>query len=155
MVESAYYFRNFHGHIPTDPWNHIYERVWIGGSEVDYPKDSFDAVVSVFDWTTDTREDWLPRRGVPHISIPFSDGAHVPKAKVEMLADQIEFWNTRGSALVRCQQGLNRSSLVVARWLMKHKDFTAGQAIAIIREKRSPDCLFNKEFVNYLLYKKD
>ena len=155
MVESEFYLRQFQRHIPFSPWNHIHERVWIGGSEIEYPESKFDAVISVFDWTTDTREDWLPRRGVPHISIPFSDGAHVPKPKVEMLADQVEFWNIRGSCLVRCQMGLNRSSLVVARWLMKHRGFTAGEAISLIREKRSPDCLFNKEFVNYLLHKKD
>lgn len=155
MVDTSRYHNRALRAIPTSPWDHIYERVWIGGSEIAYPGSKFDAVISVFDWTTDSREDWLPNRGIPHISVPFSDGAHIPKAKVEMLADQIEFWNTRGSVICRCQAGLNRSALVVARWLMKHRGFTAGEAISLIREKRSPDCLFNKEFVNYLLHKKD
>lgn len=155
MVDTGIFHNSSTAGIPASPWDQIYENVWVGGSEVAYPQDSFDAVISVFDWTTDTREDWLPARGVPHISIPFSDGAHVPKAKVEMLADQVEFWSIRGSVLVRCQAGLNRSSLIVARWLMKYKGFSAREAISLIRQKRSIDCLCNKQFVNYLIHKKD
>jgi protein-tyrosine phosphatase len=52
--------------------------------------------------------------------------------------------------LVHCQAGLNRSSLIVARTLMLGQDMTAKDAIALIREKRSPMCLCNDTFRIYL-----
>lgn len=69
---------------------------------------------------------------------------------------QIDRWarwvNARrrtGAVLVHCQAGLNRSSLVVGRALMLN-GVSADDAIQILREKRSPACLSNPAFEEYL-----
>jgi len=54
-----------------------------------------------------------------------------------------------GPTLVHCQAGLNRSSLVAARALVLG-GMTADDAIALIREKRSPACLCNPAFERWL-----
>jgi hypothetical protein len=54
-----------------------------------------------------------------------------------------------GPCLVHCQAGLNRSSLVVARVLML-EGATADEAIGLLREKRSPACLCNPAFEEWL-----
>jgi protein-tyrosine phosphatase len=54
--------------------------------------------------------------------------------------------------LIRCQAGLNRSSLVAALTLMQMGS-SAGAAIEQIRSVRSPYVLCNQSFVDYLLQK--
>ena len=54
-----------------------------------------------------------------------------------------------GAVLVHCQAGLNRSSLVVCRALML-EGMTADEAIKTVRDKRSPACLCNPSFEEYL-----
>ena len=54
-----------------------------------------------------------------------------------------------GPVLVQCQAGLNRSSLVTATALMLG-GMTADAAIALLREKRSPACLCNPAFEEWL-----
>lgn len=55
----------------------------------------------------------------------------------------------RTPVLVHCGVGLNRSCLVVAKALML-RGSTAGDAISLIREKRSEHCLCNAYFENWL-----
>lgn len=76
---------------------------------------------------------------------------------MDQATDQVDRWarwvNARrktGQVLVHCQAGLNRSSLVVARALM-YEGMPAADAIALLREKRSPACLCNESFERYLL----
>lgn len=52
--------------------------------------------------------------------------------------------------LVHCQAGLNRSSLVVARVLMDKYGMEPDEAIDHIRSNRSPLCLCNDTFRQYL-----
>lgn len=54
-----------------------------------------------------------------------------------------------GPVLIHCQAWLNRSSLVMARVLMLN-GMSAGEAITLIREKRSPACLCNPAFERWL-----
>lgn len=51
--------------------------------------------------------------------------------------------------LVRCHAGYNRSGLVVALALLE-LGYIADDAIALIREKRSPFALHNHHFVRYI-----
>ena len=51
-----------------------------------------------------------------------------------------------GDVLVHCAAGLNRSSVVTALSLMMLHDMTATEAIALLRKKRSPECLHNPAF---------
>ena len=69
--------------------------------------------------------------------------------QIEELARWVNLCRTTGPMLVHCQAGLNRSSLVAARALMLD-GMSADDAIRIVREKRSPACLCNKAFEDYL-----
>ncbi len=59
-------------------------------------------------------------------------------------------WKDGNRVLIRCQAGLNRSSLVMALVLIRD-GYTAVDAIDLIRKRRNPQCLFNKEFESFLL----
>lgn len=59
-------------------------------------------------------------------------------------------WKRGQRVLIRCQAGLNRSSLVTALVLMRD-GMSAEEAISLIREKRNQYCLFNKDFEKFLL----
>lgn len=54
------------------------------------------------------------------------------------------------AVLIRCQAGMNRSGLVTALVLVM-AGLTPGQAIALIRQRRSPGALFNEHFVEWLI----
>lgn len=70
--------------------------------------------------------------------------------KVEELAAWLhDQWKIGKKCLIRCQAGLNRSGATMARVLMK-EGYTADEAIQLIRERRSPDALFNEDFVKWL-----
>lgn len=140
--------------IPESPWDEIIPGLWLGGSERGYPGGTFGAVISVYDWHY-ARGRWLPKEGVPHISVPFLDAEELTEDTISLvhyLVDQIVYWReARGrTVLVRCQAGLNRSSLVVAAYLIREQGFAPRGAIGLIREKRSEDALFNHTFRAWL-----
>jgi protein-tyrosine phosphatase len=58
-------------------------------------------------------------------------------------------WQGGDRVLIRCQAGLNRSGLVTALVLM-YKGASANESIRMIRLTRSPDALFNKNYVAWL-----
>lgn len=58
-------------------------------------------------------------------------------------------WKSGSTTLIRCHFGMNRSGLVTALVLMK-EGYSATDAIALIREKRSPRCISNTNFENWL-----
>lgn len=138
------------GLIPEDPWNEIVPGIWVGGSERGYPGGTFELVISVYDWHKD-RKRWLPVEGTPHIVMPMMDANYIDEFKVHYLADSMEqfYRNGTNKILVRCQAGLNRSSLVVAAWFIKHRNMEAREAIQRIRAQRD-GALFNQHFVEWL-----
>lgn len=71
--------------------------------------------------------------------------------QVEELAELAVMCMEDGPTLIHCQAGLNRSSLVAARAIMLGYGATAAHAIDLIREKRSPACLCNRSFEEWLL----
>jgi len=107
----------------------------------------FDAIVTMYAWARPA--DWNVqefRYGVPDASIADID--------LDRLRQAVEFgydrWKQGDRVLIRCQAGLNRSGLVLALILMKD-GLSAQDAIALIRENRGPDALFNNNFCNWLL----
>jgi protein-tyrosine phosphatase len=82
----------------------------------------------------------------------FADGPLDEKtfAKVDELASWLHSeWKLGRTSLARCQAGLNRSGILVARILMKD-GYSSDEAIDLIRKKRSPHALFNPDFVRKL-----
>lgn len=60
-----------------------------------------------------------------------------------------QHWKSGSNTLIRCHFGMNRSGLVTTLVLMK-EGYSATDAIALIREKRSPRCIDNRYFENWL-----
>ena len=72
---------------------------------------------------------------------------------METLANQAhKDWKSGKRVLIRCQAGLNRSGLVTALVLIKD-GYSAKDAIALMRDKRSKDVLMNPLFEEWLLSK--
>lgn len=64
-------------------------------------------------------------------------------------ARMVNAFRRQGPTLVHCQAGLNRSSLVLALALML-EGRSADEAIAYLRERRTPAVLCNRDFENWL-----
>jgi hypothetical protein len=142
-------------------WSEILPGLWLGGTDDDdtietgvdtykprmITKDDFDTVVTLYSWAQPV--DWL----VEEVRYGFYDSeiGHIDFSAVERAADfAYQAWKSGKRVLIRCQAGINRSSLVMAHVLMKDK-YTAREAIDLMREKRSKAVLLNKHFVDYLV----
>lgn len=53
--------------------------------------------------------------------------------------------------LITCVQGINRGPLLAALAIKQYFGIGPTQTIKLIREKRHPDCLYNRKFVAYAL----
>jgi hypothetical protein len=149
---------NYEDFTPKDLWTQVLPGLWIGGTSDDdmvgqpeieprITKDLFDTVVTLHAWSNPA--DWHVRE----LRQPFHDG-EVTEIDVEdlwFLVTAIHAdWHGGKRVLVRCLSGLNRSALVIAL-VMIMAGFTAVDAIAQLREKRSEWVLHNPEFERWLL----
>jgi protein-tyrosine phosphatase len=137
-----------HGCIPFDvPFmTEIAPNLWQGGCEdgLVLPK-AIRHLVSLCPWESyDVRHDLASS-----VSVRMLDGRGQDMGLIPELARWVNACRVSGPVLVHCQAGLNRSSLVVASALML-EGRTADEAIALIREKRSPACLCNPDFEEWL-----
>lgn len=106
----------------------------------------FDSVISLCAYTLPV--GWL----VKEMRFAFPDGPLEPWTikEIEAIADWIYAqWKAGDRVLIRCQAGMNRSSLMTALVLMRD-GLSADEAIALIRKQRSEYCFSNKHFVEYL-----
>jgi protein-tyrosine phosphatase len=107
----------------------------------------FDAIVTMYAWARPA--DWNVqefRYGVPDASISDIDLQRLKQA-VDFGYDR---WKQGDRVLIRCQAGLNRSGLVTALILIKD-GLSPERAIALIREGRGEDALFNNNFHTWLM----
>jgi len=106
------------------------------GVEVD-----FDVIVSLYN------RERFRFNGHTFIEAKMYDASgEVPTGQVLWLAEQVAMFLDQGQrVLVHCQAGLNRSSLVVGAYLIRHAGMTGAEAITAIR-KRSDACLCNPDF---------
>jgi hypothetical protein len=142
-------------------WSEILPGLWLGGTDdndtietgVDtykprmITKDDFDTVVTLYAWAQPV--DWL----VEEVRYGFYDSeiSHIDFNMVEQAADFAhKAWKSGKRVLIRCQAGINRSSLVMAHVLMKD-GLSARATINLMREKRSDAVLLNKHFVEYII----
>lgn len=81
----------------------------------------------------------------------FEDGALPDVDYLNALADLgLAMWK-KGPLLVHCQAGLNRSAMIVVLMLVRSGKMTAGDAVAMLRAKRSTSVLFNVNFLSHVL----
>jgi hypothetical protein len=152
-----------------DLWSEITPGLWVGGThdddavdvarrshrsgnfydildDAEIGPDQFDAVVTLYAWARPV--DW----GVEELRWGFGDGrisSVDPGPMVETVAWAFKRWRAGKRVLIRCQAGLNRSSLIAALVLMR-AGYTPVEAIGLIRKGRSSRCLFNASFVAFL-----
>jgi hypothetical protein len=132
------------GGTPDDEWLDL---PWSDGHGVVQDARPFDAVVTLFVLAQPFGG------GVPELRFGFPD-AHPDHADMDEVVAAAAWahaqWRSGKRVLVRCQAGWNRSGLVTALVLVLD-GWDAADAIARIRETRSPNALCNHDFVAWLL----
>lgn len=106
----------------------------------------FDAVVTLYAWAAPVGY------GVEERRFGFPDSGLVPDyvERIEAIADwAYSEWQAGRRVLIRCAAGMNRSGFITALVLMR-AGYSADDAIALIRAKRSPLALSNEAFNDHL-----
>jgi hypothetical protein len=150
---------NTNTNAPQELWSEVIPNIFIGGTDdldtVNYgralPKfgepRQFDSVVSLYAYSNPV--GW----GIKELRYGFGDGP-INQEEVQTLreiADWIagEYVNSKRVG-VRCQAGINRSSLCVGLFMIRHLAYSAEEALNLIRLKRFSGALSNLDFVNFL-----
>lgn len=143
---------------PTNAWDEIIPNLYQGGALLHPPTDEFPKgfvrVDDQFDLVISLYKEWGsgPADGVEehHLRIPDGELSEGQIREVRKLSQVVRRAVEGGrKTLVRCQAGYNRSGLVVALALVD-MGYTPEDAIALIREKRSPYALFNGYFIEII-----
>lgn len=138
----------YHGNTPFDvPYiSHIAENLFQGGCENGLVlPENIVHVISLYPWEEYTAHHQIRSM----LSVIMYDSEDQGYGQVNAIASWVNACRADGPTLVHCQAGLNRSSLVAARALIL-QGMTAPQAIAVLREGRSPACLCNPSFEAWL-----
>ena len=129
---------------PVNLLDEIVPDLWLGGciGGTRLP-DDFRYVLSLT-----PQDEYVLGPDAERRSYHFDDGPDVPPdADLEDLAAWV---NSRdGKTLVHCSGGRNRSGLVMALALVR-RGVPLDDAIALMREKRSAEVLWNTHFVDWL-----
>ena len=135
------------GHFRAPLVSHILGNLYMGGciNGVTLP-DDFHKVFSLYPW-----EKYALGPKTERVELRLYDAAEMPDADLlHATAEQVVESLTHGKTLVHCQAGLNRSGLISALALVK-TGLAPAEAIALLREKRSPVVLCNATFESWLL----
>ncbi len=138
-----------HGYVRFDvPFiSNIEGNLWQGGCETGLVLPEFiEHLVSLYPWENYAVNHELKSS----LTFVMYDSTDQEYEAVDSLARWVADRCSDGPTLVHCQAGLNRSSLVAARVLM-FGGRSASEAIALVRERRSPACLCNPAFETWLL----
>lgn len=139
---------SMHGNLPFDvPFiSELAPNLWQGGCETGLVLPAhIKHVVSLYPW-----EGYAANHDLDSLTlVRMFDSTDQQMEQIPQLAEWVNVCRKTGPVLVHCQAGLNRSSLVAATALML-EGATADEAIALIREKRSPACLCNPAFERWL-----
>lgn len=151
----------------SSPWTEIIPNLWVGAH--DYVADGkdvwgyadqvtpeqlaqaeFEVVVSLY------QRDCDPPQGTEHHTMKVPDDTVFGLDRDEIIeVHRLSGIVARAVAdqrktLVRCQAGLNRSSLTAALAMIR-MGYEPQRTIDMIREKRESFCLFNQRFVEVIL----
>lgn len=146
--------------LATTPWSEIVPGLWVGGHDFTYygegglvagvsvyPGDLFNTVLSAY-----SRPGQEPSDGVKHVEVLFPD-SHLTEETLVLAHEAarlvVSSLRPDERVLVRCQAGLNRSSLIAGLALVS-MGFAGEDAVQLIRTRRSPWALCNTEYANYL-----
>ena len=127
--------------------SHIKGNLYVGGciNGATLPHD-FVRVFSMYMW-----EQYVLGPDTALVEVEMYDSDEVPDPEgVHYLAKLVVESCKEGKTLVHCQAGLNRSNLVAATALIQQGS-TPEDAIALLRERRSPVVLCNEAFEEWLL----
>lgn len=129
--------------------SHIQDNLYVGGCVHGVELgDFFSHVFSLYMWE---KYNVGPNTEVVEVKMYDTAANPVDIETVDSMADKIvDALDKGGNVLVHCQAGINRSNLVTATALVK-MGHTPTEAIAMLREKRSPLVLANRLFENFLL----
>lgn len=145
MVGIAY-----HGNTPFDvPFiSEILPGFWQGGCETGLVlPDHIDHLVSLYPWEQYKVRHELQSEMYVRAYDSTSEGPDMER--VIQIAEWVNHCRQSGTVLVHCQAGLNRSGFVAAVALMI-EGMSADEAIALLRDKRSPAVLCNPAFEDSL-----
>jgi hypothetical protein len=138
-----------HGRTPFDvPYiSQIDETLWVGGCTdgLNLPLD-IAHVVSLYPWESYAYHDHVRTL----LQVYMYDSLDQSMEQVGATAAWVNACRKDGATLVHCQAGLNRSNLVAATALILD-GLAPADAIALLREKRSPAVLCNPAFEYHLL----
>lgn len=128
----------------------IAPNLWMGGviDGVALPSE-IKTLISFYDW-----EEWDFSNADPdllRVKWLFADASTVPDPdRLLEIAQLANERRTVGPVLIHCQAGLNRSGLATALTLISD-GMSAPDAVALIRERRTPLALCNETFEHFVL----
>jgi protein-tyrosine phosphatase len=134
-----------HGNTPFDVSfiSEIADNLWMGGCEDGLVLPThIEHLISLYPW-----EQYEVRHKLTSqltVKMYDSDGGAEPE-QVAALAQWASVCRRLGPVLIHCQAGLNRSGLITAMTLV-HDGMAPAEAIALLRERRSPAVLCNESF---------
>lgn len=145
-----------HGDTPFDVAyiSHVMDNLWQGGWDfgLEVPFE-IKHVISLYPWGKYKAAHELST----HKEVRAYDSADedsiggMTEKEVLDLAAFVNECRADAPTLVHCQAGLNRSGLIAATALVLNGDVASGaEAIALLREKRSPAVLCNKTFEHWV-----
>lgn len=108
--------------------------------------DRFDKILNLYPWGKYV----VPEESSMTEFEMYDSATGIPENLDDAVKMVISWLEDGRRVLVHCQAGLNRSSLVVARVLMDKYGMEPDEAIDHIRSNRSPLCLCNDTFRQYL-----
>ena len=152
------------GKLDIDLWSEILPNLWLGGTAdndlvgdkhcefdrklISIKKRNFDSVYTFYAHANPV--DWLVR-DFRYGYFDSPDTEHfTPELMWRIAENAWRDWKSGDKVLIRCQAGLNRSSLIMCLVLML-EGFTAENAIKVMRSQRHEKVLFNPHFVEWLL----
>lgn len=119
--------------------------LWSGGCPRPSVPAYFRFVLNLYPW----ERYEVPETTEIRIEKLYDSGTVPPATRLEELAAWVNDRRAKGPTLVHCQAGLNRSGLVAGLALVRG-GMTPADAIALLREKRSPAVLCNRSFERWL-----
>ncbi len=112
----------------------IVPALWVGGGKQIVDSGLIDVVLTL-DPDVAIRNCF---RGEREVVIPFADAETPPRELLEECAEVVDKAMLRGERiLVRCHAGLNRSSFIVAYWLVTRGHMGSQEAITLVQERRA------------------